>query len=232
MADIQRVLDDCVPETAKRMRNEVFSERSSGLHVSLRKARNQLRGRVAALRLARIRCAFLVWRHWDGTTSYKVEIDCSWMRDLQINIALDVTWVSTFSRPSGKAPRRTIKIDYVNAIATELDTAQLGDLHKPLRKLLKPRKFAKCGQRPIPALLWEDGTPCRSVEERRTRWRQDFAQMEAGFEVLQEALLAECHAVQGARGARPCVSAECMPNILDLDADINTWNAEPSGDGT
>ena len=220
VTDIQRVLDECVPATAKRMRNEVFSDRSAGFHVSLRKARNQLRGRVAALRLARIRCAFLVWRHGNATASYEVEIECNWMRELHVNIAMDIARVSTFSRALRQSTKAD-KIDYVNALAVELDTTQLGDLHKPLRKLLKPRKFAKCGQRPIPALLWEDGTPCRSVEERRSRWRQYVSQMEAGFEISQEELLAECHAVQSARGARPCACADSMPNLLDLDAVIH-----------
>ena len=216
ISDIQRAIGGVLPKQNKRMRNDFFSERTGHLHAALRASRKQLRNRCEALRLARVRCAFLVWQRAGEAISFE-ELFCGpWLAQLHCNISLDINRITGF----GKALRQSSKADkaaYVEHVSGLVDAATPAEMHKALRKLIKPRRFQQTKVRPQPMLRWADGTLCQSPYEQKQRWRQHFSDMEAGDLITPDCLLAECVDAQVARGAVKHVEYDGLPSFLDLD---------------
>ena len=82
VSDIQKVLHGAEESKQKYMRNDFFSDATTSLHVSLRSARSRLKGRLTALRLTRIRCAFIVWRSRGICGALEEVFTGGWLSDL------------------------------------------------------------------------------------------------------------------------------------------------------
>ena len=59
---LHQQLSALFPLQARRMRSSFLSEESAAVHQEIATLRHALRNRIAALTLARLRCAWIVWR--------------------------------------------------------------------------------------------------------------------------------------------------------------------------
>ena len=216
IADIQGVLGQVLPRHGKTLRRDFLSSQTHSFVGALRVARKQLKLKKEALRLTRIRCAFIAWKQCDHGYSFDMLFQGRWLSQLFFGIALDAERVANFGcllRQSAKAD----KIKYVEDLASQVDTASLAEIHRAVQKLLKPKRFAKGRQQPQSLLKWKDGSVCHTPAEQRARWRQFFAEMEAGDMLRPDELLDECQHVQSTRAAITAIKGSDMPSILDLD---------------
>ena len=182
------------------MRISFFSEQTTSLHQALSCTRRQLRARNQALHDTVLCCAFDAWKHSKAGLDFAARFQGRWLNMLWCHRALDIQRVSLL----GKLLRRSCRDDKLalaTRLADELEHAPESSIHAAFQELVRLKKFLAQCQQPLPRLKKEDGSFCESPETVQLRWRRHFANIEAGREVLPEALVETCVQEQGRKGS-------------------------------
>ena len=186
-------LVDAFPLQKRRMRASFLSQAAGDLHAQVARWRHALRNRVVALRIARLRCAFCTWR---DPTALFTDLFCGrWLSRLHTVIAVFAESI----RDGGKALRQQCRRDkraHLDGLADEVQASRPGEVHTALKRLLRPRKFRRSGQDPLPSLKKRNGQMCVSHAELTEEWRSHFADLEGGQITSVEELVRGCIAVQ------------------------------------
>ena len=217
---LQKELHACFPEEKRPMRASYFSAHTAELHKMLCASRKMLKSRTAALGLARVRCAFLVWR--DGRNVESAFLDLfqgRWLQQLVCHIALDAHRVSIVGLQL-KRSCRTDKAAFAAKLADELQEAPEHCIHAAFKELVRPRKFVAAQGRPLPRLRNEDGTFCQSPADIQARWRRHFASFEAGVVTEPESLVVRCAANQQDKRCIPLSDCSGLPSYLHLESTL------------
>ncbi|CAE7500106.1 hypothetical protein AK812_SmicGene41735 [Symbiodinium microadriaticum] len=201
------------PLRARRMRKSFLSSQAGEVHVAVAEARHALRGRVNALNLARLRCAFDTWRRADVV--YEQLVSCRWSARLQTVIALLSTRVGELGKVLRNVCRRDKK-QYLRELATDVGEAPATEVHVALRRVLRPKKFRRNGPNPLPMLKRDDGTICASEAEVRGEWRRHFGDLEGGECVECSALVDACMRRQLEAGAFDSLQCADIPDLAAL----------------
>ncbi|CAE7233488.1 unnamed protein product [Symbiodinium sp. CCMP2592] len=185
------------PLANRRMRKSFLSAEAGTLHAAVAHLRYALRNRSAALRLARLRCAFLAWR---GSDCFPDLFFGEWASHLQLVISA----LASRLADAGQALKRICRRDkrlHIDSLADQVQQAPDGEVHVALRRMLRPKKFRRSGHDPLPRLRNSEGGFCASQAEITAEWRSHFAALEGGRAVSLDELV---HAVvQGQAQADP-----------------------------
>ena len=214
---LQTELSSAFPKPLRRPKPSFLTDDTKGLHKAVNVTRAQLRQRLCALRLARLRCAFASWRGSGLKLPYIDLLTCTWFSRLHCNIALDVFRIQTFGTVLRKSCRQD-KAAHIDALAAQLKDAPPNEVHAAFKELVRPSK-RQCGQpTPLPRLQKLDGTYCKDFVEVQERWRQHFSMLEAGEPVSPRSLVVKCFHGQQARGSALCLPGDRIPSPMDLSA--------------
>ncbi|CAE7931567.1 unnamed protein product, partial [Symbiodinium necroappetens] len=216
-------LAEAFPLKARRMRLSFLSAETSTLHAHAAALRHALRGRLEALRLARLRCAFLAWRSPAGC--YASLFQGRWLRQLCHVIAALSDRISVV----GKRLRRFCRADkrrHVDSLADQLGQARQGEVHIVLKRLLRPKKFRRRGPAPLPKLKTADGRMCTTQEQVVETWRKHFSDLEGGVRVSVQELVDFGIASQRQTGAMEVLQAAEVPDLVKLAATFRDVNPQ------
>ncbi|CAE7729320.1 unnamed protein product [Symbiodinium sp. CCMP2592] len=197
------------PLEQRRLRKSFLSAEAGTLHAAVARLRHALRNRTAALRLARLRCAFLAWQ---GCQSFVDLFFGEWASRVQLSISA----LASRLADAGQALKRLCRRDkrlHVDALADQVQQAPAGEVHVALRRLLRPKRFRRTGHDPLPRLRKVEGGFCTSQAEINQEWRSHFAALEGGRPVSVEELVQ--FGVQGQAQADP-VEVLCFSEVPDL----------------
>ncbi|CAE7949191.1 unnamed protein product [Symbiodinium sp. KB8] len=216
-------LAEAFPLKARRMRLSFLSAETSTLRAHAAALRHALRGRLEALRLARLRCAFLVWRSPDGC--YDRLFQGRWLQQLCHVIAALSDRISVV----GKRLRRFCRADkrrHVDGLADQLGQAPQGEVHIVLKRLLRPKKFRRRGPAPLPKLKTTDGSMCTTQEQVVETWRKHFSDLEGGVQVSAQELVEFGLDSQRQTGAIERLQASDVPDLVKLAATFRDVNPQ------
>ena len=189
---VYRGLASAFPQQRRRMRGQQFSEDTQRLHQLVSGLRHSARTRYGAIRDTLKRCAFLAWRDRQALLHvYRGR----WLWRLRIRHALDCVLLRRY----GTQLRSSCKADCaacLSSMAQQIADSPCGELHRAVRKVMRPKNFRRQGSLPLPMLRTQDGTICSSQEEATRVWREHFRVLEAGVEVSPPELAASCRTRQ------------------------------------
>ena len=211
------------PLKQRRMRASFLSQEAGDLHAEVARWRHALRNRVTALRVARLRCALQAWR--DTALAFNDLFCGRWLSRLQTVIAV----IAERIRDCGKALRQQCRRDkrlHLDGLADDVQTAQTGEVHIALKRLLRPRKFRRAGQDPLPRLKKSNGQICASHSELTETWRTHFADLEGGQITSVEELVSGCLAVQEHAQKPGRLRAEELPDLVELAQHFRSVNPQ------
>ena len=218
-------LSSAFPLSARRMRNSFLSEASGALHANAAALRHALRGRVQALRLARLRCTWFAWK--GDVVPFRAPLNGVWARQLRCSIAVLADRIAVV----GKALRKQCRADkrvYLDSIAEQVGKAEASEVHTALKRLIRPKKFRSKGPAPLPSLKRADGTFCKTEEEVVCTWRKHFSELEGGVYVSAEELVSFGLQQQQEAGAMQTLDAAQVPDLVTLAGifkDVNPQKA-------
>ncbi|CAE7208140.1 unnamed protein product [Symbiodinium sp. CCMP2592] len=181
-------LSGAFPLRGRRMRASFLSAEAGDMHRALAILRHALRNRLAGMRLARLRCAFLAWT---SRQDFSTILESPWTGQLRLTIGLLGSQIGELGNALRKRCRRD-KRGFIESLADDVERAEAAHVHTALKKLLRPKKFRKAGPAPLPQLRKADGTMCQSALEITEQWREHFSQMEGGRVVQAEEFAASC----------------------------------------
>ena len=211
---IYRGLADAFPRQRRRMRGQHFSDNTQALHQRVGELRHALRTRSQVLLCAILRCAFLAWcQHRPFVDVYTGR----WLWQVQIRRAADCMLLRRF----GLALRRSCKVDRHERLAElslQIATSPCGDLSRAVRQVMRPKKFRRNGNQPLPLLKRTDGSPCLDQHEVCQVWRDHFRVLEAGLECSPVDLARRCRERQLAFEGTDTVAAREVPAWGHLQA--------------
>ena len=216
-------LADAFPLQRRRMRASFLSRDSGVLHGEVAQWRHALRDRVAALRLARLRCVLRAWR--EPGTSYLDLFSGHWLFTLRAVISAIVERI----RDVGKALRQQCRRDkraHLDTLADGVQAAPQGEMHIALKRLLRPRKFRRQGPDPLPRLKKRNGHLCASHAEMTEEWRAHFADLEGGQVTSPAELVQGCLLVQQQAPALDNLCARDIPDIVQLAQHFRSVNPQ------
>ena len=209
---VYRGLASAFPQKRQQMRGQQFSEDTQRLHQLVRGLRHSVRTRYGAIRDTLKRCAFLAWRHQQAMMSvYRGR----WLWRLRIRHALDCVLLHRHGaqlRSSCKADRAAC----LSSLAQQIADSPCGELHRAVRKVMRPKKFRRQGSLPLPMLRAQDGTICSSQEEATGVWREHFRVLEAGVEVSPRELAESCRSRQVSFEGTDQVNVRHLPTWAHL----------------
>ena len=201
------------PLQSRRMRASFLTEETASLHADIARMRHVLRQRLVALSLARLRCAFLVWKGAEDNFDELFEGPWLW----QLRRVID--WLIGQIRDAGRILRKLCRRDkraHLEQLADQVDVASSHDTQVALRRLLRPRKFRRGGPAPLPHLKRADGSVCEDADAVLEEWRRHFAALEGGVEVQGNALALACLERQQALPAREILRCGRIPDVVRL----------------
>ena len=201
------------PLQHRRMRKSFLSTATGDMHQTIAALRKALRNRMAALRLARIRCAFMAWRG-DGTCFGDV-FQGGWLRHLRLNIGL----LAERLHGLGRDLRRSCRADkraYLEDLAGQANAAGPNQMHDAIKKLIRPKQYRRQGPAPLPQIRRLDGTLCCTHEDIVHRWREHFSDLEGGFAVDPAELASQGLQWQASVPAAESLLAADMPDFCDV----------------
>ncbi|CAE7285354.1 unnamed protein product, partial [Symbiodinium necroappetens] len=200
------------PQQRRRLRASYFSEETLALHQAVADLRHAVRSRTQALRCTYIRCAFLAWR--SESVDFCSLFHGGWLWDLRVRLGHNCMLLRRF----GRRLRYTCKNDkatYLGALSDEVAKAPTAEIHRAVQRVLRPRKFRKAANDPLPRLLKSDGTFCSTSAEVADTWRDHFRVLEGGVLVDAADLERKCRSFQ---------SSADRPDVLEV-ADMPSWTA-------
>eukprot|EP00439_Symbiodinium_sp_Y106_P063226 s3353_g9.t1 len=201
------------PLQRRRMHKSFLSIATGDMHQTIAALRKALRNRMAALRLAHIRCAFIAWRG-DGTCFDDV-FQGAWLRHLRLNIGL----LAERLHGLGRDLRRSCRADkraYLEDLACQANAAGPNQMHDAIKKLIRPKQYRRHGPAPLPQIRRLDGTLCRTHEDIVHRWREHFSDLEGGFAVDPAELASQGLQWQASVPAAESLLAADMPDFCDV----------------
>ena len=210
---LHRELLAAFPLRRSRMRQPFFSGDTGVLHQAIATMRKALRNRMAALRLARLRCVLLAWRP-DGPCFEELYTG-NWLRHLQLNIGLLTERLSGL----GRELRRSCRSDkraHLENLAKQANEAGPAQIHDAVKKLLRPKKYRRQGPAPLPQIRRKDNSLCQSSDDILDRWREHFSDLEGGFSMTPATLASRGLAWQAATPAAESLLAEEMPDFCGV----------------
>ncbi|CAE7900019.1 unnamed protein product, partial [Symbiodinium necroappetens] len=211
------------PLQNRRMRASFLSTAAGDLHAEAARWRHALRNRVAALKIARLRCAFRAWT--EPAVTFAGLFCGRWLSHLRAVIAVLVDRI----RETGKALRQQCRRDkraHLDGLADEVQASRQGEVHTALKRLLRPRKFRRVGQDPLPRLKKRSGQLCASHSELTEEWRTHFADLEGGQLTSVEDLVGGCLAIQSQGQALDHLCAEEIPDLVQLAQHFRSVNPQ------
>ena len=179
------------PPPQRGMRADYFGEDTVALHRTLCSLRNEYHRQCHALKLARLRCAFLQWREQRPDMGLFERLQGRWLGEMYMGIAFRAGRV----RSVAVQLRRQCKHDkaqYLQQLAEDVDSSGPREVQLACRRLLQPRKKRSSLHRPLPSLRKADGTLCMSSDEVVQCGRDHFAALESGYEVQADDLVRAC----------------------------------------
>ncbi|OLP88180.1 hypothetical protein AK812_SmicGene30510 [Symbiodinium microadriaticum] len=218
-------LSAAFPLNARRMRNSFLSEAAGALHANAAALRHALRGRVQALRLARLRCTWLAWK--GDAVPFQTLLSGVWARQLRCSIAVLAERIAT----AGKVLRKQCRADkraHLDSLADQVGQAEAAEVHTALKRLIRPKKFRSRGPAPLPSLKRADGTFCQTEDEVVRTWRKHFSDLEGGMNVSVEELVSFGLQQQAEAGAMQTLDAAQVPDLVTLAGifkDVNPQKA-------
>ena len=203
------------PVQRARMRASFFSEETVALHQAVATLRHAVRSRTHALHLTYLRCAMHAWR--DCSADFCSLFQGRWLWTLRTRLGHNCMLLRRF----GRRLRNTCKVDkaaHLSALSEEITQAPSSEVHRAVQRVLRPRKYRKTSNDPLPRLFRPDGTLCVTEQEVADTWRDHFRVLEGGIEVSPEELVSKCRLSQ-ARADRPDVlDVSSMPSWAALEA--------------
>ena len=210
---LYRELANQFPQQRRALRGAHFSDRTQRLHSSVAALRHSIRARDGALRATLLRCAFAAWT--SVGPSFTQLFSGRWLWQLQIRRALDCMLLRRF----GRALRSSCKQDrhaQLSLLSDQVADAPCAELHRAVRRILRPKKYRRTSAAPLPLLQKEDGTVCQSQEEVTQVWREHLRLLEAGREVDAGTLASDCRCRQLAFEGTDSVDFSLVPTWAQL----------------
>ena len=87
-------------------------------------------------------------------------------------------------RRAGQRLRASCRSDRDTALAQlslDVEHAPPAEVHKAVQKIIKPKKYRRTHNDPLPALKKPDGSLCQTELEVRDTWRNHFSSLEGGL---------------------------------------------------
>ncbi|CAE7029298.1 unnamed protein product, partial [Symbiodinium sp. CCMP2456] len=208
-------LVDAFPVRRGRMRTGYLTDGTSALHRVVSSLRHSVRCKKMALRYALLRCA---WQAWQSAENPLLALfQGQWLWQLETRYALSCMLLRRYGILLRRACREDRNQMYAE-IANEIATSAPSSMHGVVQKVLKPKKYRKGGNAPLPTLYRADGSQCLTQNEITTAWREHFRVLEGGLETTPPQLLAACRASQEDFEGSDTVDASHMPTWMDLEA--------------
>ncbi|OLP76767.1 hypothetical protein AK812_SmicGene43255, partial [Symbiodinium microadriaticum] len=203
---VYRGLAAAFPQQKRRMRGQQFSDETQRLHHLVCTLRHSARTRAHALRDTLSRCALLAWK---GKVGLHTVYQGRWLWRLRIRHALDCILLRRYGGQL-RASCRTDRKVHLGALARQIAESPCGELHRAVRKVMRPKKYRRDGQ-PLPMLRDEDGSVCASQTEATQVWREHFRVLEAGLATTPAQLATTCTDRQSAFEGTDVVDARYLP---------------------
>ena len=201
------------PQARRPMRGTHFSDLTQRLHGSVAALRHSIRTRDEAYRKAMLRCVLLAWS--ETGPSFSSVFAGRWLWLLQIRRALDCMLLRRFGRALRTSCRHDRRMQ-LEILSEQVSEAPCPELHKAVRKIMRPKKFRRAGTAPLPMLYKPDGSVCESQDEITRVWRDHFRVIEAGKEVIPTDLAEACLQRQAAFEGTDTVDAGLVPTWAQL----------------
>ena len=211
---IYRGLAAAFPQKRRRMRGPHFSDTTQGLHQFVCGLRHSVRTRLRALRDTLQRCAFLAWR---AQKELHAVYSGRWLWRLRIRHALDCVLLRRFGNQL-RASCRVDRAGHLATLAAQIAEAPGADLHRSIRKVMRPKKYRRDGAQPLPMLRTKDGNVCATQAEATQVWREHFRVLEAGLETSPAQLATSCRHRQLGFEGTDTVEAGHLPTWDHLQA--------------
>ena len=202
------------PMAKKQMRASFFTDTTAALHRAVAGLRRSVRSRNAALRLTRLRCVWLAWR--SSQQPFSGFFAGRWLWRLRATLGRDCMLLRRFGLRLREACRQD-KAAHMVALSEEIGQAPSQEVHRAVQRVLKPRKFRRASNDPLPALERPDGSLCLTAAEVIATWHEHFSALEGGVETSAEKLVRCCQASQAAVVLPEKVSPHSLPSWLDLE---------------
>ncbi|CAE7020364.1 unnamed protein product [Symbiodinium sp. CCMP2456] len=211
---LYRSLADAFPLQRRRMHTGYLSESTAAIHRVVSSLRHAVRTKKGALKQALLRCCMLAWR--DASATLQSLFGGAWLWHLEIRFGLSCMLLHRYGLLLKRACREDRNRMYAD-FAEEITTAHPAAVHTFVKKVLKPKKYRRTCNDPLPTLFRADGTQCLTESEVTATWRDHFRVLEGGTATSAEALLSECRDAQAAFLGSDTVAADQMPTFLDLE---------------
>ncbi|CAE7265178.1 unnamed protein product, partial [Symbiodinium sp. CCMP2456] len=212
---LYRELAAAFPSQRGRMRIGYLSESTSAIHRVVASLRHSVRQRRLALRTALLRCAWQAWQ--PAAAALHVLFSGRWLWQLETRYALGCMLLRRYGLLVRRACREDRNRMYAE-MADEIATAAPNSMHGVVQKVLKPKKYRKQGNAPLPALYRPDGSQCLTQAEITHTWREHFRVLEGGLTTTPADLLDSCRQSQARFEGSDVVDAAHMPTWLGLEA--------------
>ena len=203
------------PAGKRGLRRSYLTEATALLHRTAAILRRAVRNRSSALRLTVLRCAWLAWRN--PAAAFGDLYSGQWLWDLKTKYGLSCMLL----RRASQRLRASCRCDRDAALAQlslDVEHASPAEVHKAVLKIIKPKKYRRTQNDPLPALKKPDGSLCQSETEVRDTWRNHFSSLEGGVVVSAEDLVLKCRARQAALEEEDELPAEAIPSWTTLEA--------------
>ena len=202
------------PVAKRPMRAGFFTEATAALHRTVAALRHSVRSRNAALRLAYVRCVWIAWASPDAL--FECLFTGPWLWRLRATLGRDCMLLRRFGLRL-RASCRQDKAVHLASLSDEIATAPSQEIHRAVQRVLKPRKFRRTSNDPLPTLEKSDGSLCHTAAEVTDTWREHFCTLEGGVETTPEDLVLRCQASQAGVLLSERITYEQFPSWLDLE---------------
>ena len=203
------------PQQRRRLRASYFSEETLALHQAVADLRRAVRSRTQALRCTYIRCAFLAWR--SESTDFCSLFRGGWLWDLRVRLGHNCMLLRRFGRRL-RSTCKTDKAEHLAALSDEVAKAPTAEIHRAVQRVVRPRKFRKAANDPLPRLLKSDGTFCNTSAEVADTWRDHFRVLEGGVLVDANELERRCRLFQRSADRPDALAITGLPSWTTLES--------------
>ena len=207
---LHRQLSKRFPLKARRMRASFLSEDTAIVHREIATMRHALRNRLSALASARVRCAWIAWR--ESNVDYLEVLEGRWTTHVQTAIAVLGARIGELGKGLRRLCRRD-KREHLQSLAASVGAVSHQELYIAVRRVLRPRKFRREAQQPLPLLKRPDETLCESLAEVQDEWRRHFAELEGGIQIGVHDLAEQCVRRQMQSKALESVDCQEIPDF-------------------
>ena len=172
--ELQRRLGILFPKQAGKEPPQMASPEAQHLYQRLTTARRANRSATKRTRFLWMQVTFRAWKgeqppdtthHWHRTFIFE---ECKAVRDIM------------YFNHRLKKQLRMDKRDFLEDLATKVNTMKPAEVFEGLRPVLSPAKRGPSYNRPLPMVRKKDGAMTQTRDELDMRWVEHFAELEAG----------------------------------------------------